>query len=217
MTRPSSLPTWRRAALACACALALSGCGRDAPGGRTAAAPVPPPRPDCSVTLEGDSIMFDGGAALLMRLRPAYAVVDNSVAGSTATLRATAFPRVRLTTRFVVLQRGINDAMRGWQIEYPLRTMVGLVQAEGRGVVLTGLTRQAPGHPIALRDAHDATMRRIAAETGALFADWGSVAADPADIQADGLHPRPPYTARLIARLVEVLDTAAPECAARGH
>ncbi|MFS2055322.1 hypothetical protein ACEN8K_41785, partial [Variovorax sp. CT11-76] len=105
----------------------------------------------------GAGELVDGGAALLMRLRPAYAVVDNSVAGSTATLRATAFPRVRLTTRFVVLQRGINDAMRGWQIEYPLRTMVGLAQAEGRGVVLTGLTRQAPGHPIALRDAHDAT------------------------------------------------------------
>lgn len=217
MTPPSSLLTWRRAALACACALALSGCSRDAPGGRNAAAAVPPPRPDCSVTLEGDSILFDGGATLLMRLRPSYAVVDNSVAGSTATQRATAFPRVRLTTRFVVLQRGINDAMRGWQLEYPLRTMVGLAQAEGRTVVVTGLTRQAREHPIALRDAHDATMRRIAADTGAAFADWGAVAADPTDIQADGLHPRPPYTARLIARLVEVLDTAAPECAARSH
>ena len=115
------------------------------------------------------------------------------------------------TTHFVVLQHGINDAMSGQPYEPALRRMVAHVQAEGRTPVITGLSRQpltATG-----RDEADAIARRVAGETGALFADWGAVTFKPAEM-ADVLHPAPAYSERLVGRIVLMLDKAAPECRA---
>ncbi|NVM93236.1 SGNH/GDSL hydrolase family protein [Variovorax sp. SG517] len=179
----------------------------------------PPTARDCTVTFEGDSILhgsyasnqrFDEPpAAMLTRLRPAYTVIDNSVPGSTAAQRAPVFAGAPLTTHFVVLQHGINDGQFGQPYESALRRMVAHVQAQGRTPVITGLSRQ----PITVtgRDAADDIARRVAAETGALFADWGAVSFKPAEM-ADVLHPAPAYSERLVWRIVSVLDRAAPEC-----
>ena len=174
---------------------------------------------DCTVTFEGDSILHGGyaadkrfdepPAAMLKRLRPAYSVIDNSEPGATATRRAPVFSSASLRTHFVVLQHGINDAMSGQPYEPALRRMVAHVQAEGRTPIITGLSRQ----PITAtgRDAADEVARRVAAETGALFADWGAVSFKLAEM-ADVLHPAPAYSERLVGRIVSVLDRAAPEC-----
>ncbi|WP_418130502.1 SGNH/GDSL hydrolase family protein [Variovorax sp. 375MFSha3.1] len=185
------------------------------------AQPDPQAPRDCTVTFEGDSILHGGyaanrrfdepPAAMLKRLRPAYTVIDNSEPGATATRRAPAFSTAPLTTHFVVLQHGINDAMSGQPYEPALRRMVAHVQAEGRTPVITGLSRQpltATG-----RDEADAIARRVAGETGALFADWGAVTFKPAEM-ADVLHPAPAYSERLVGRIVLMLDKAAPECRA---
>jgi hypothetical protein len=174
---------------------------------------------DCSVTLEGDSIMSgihtpdtrlpESPAALLRRMRPAYTVTDNSASGSTAFARAPEFAKTPVTTRFVVLEHGINDAQFGKPYEPALRGMVAHVKAAGRIPLITGLSRQPL--PSRGRDAHDQTARRVAADTGSLFVDWGAVAFKPREM-ADVLHPGPAYSARLMARLVAVLDMAAPEC-----
>ena len=186
---------------------------------REASPPARPAQRDCTVTFEGDSILHGGyaadqrfdepPAAMLKRLRPAYTVIDNSESGSTATRRAPAFSTAPLTTHFVVLQHGINDAMSGQPYEPALRRMVAHVQAEGRTPVITGLSRQT--HTATGRDAADAVARKVAAETGALFADWGAVSFKPAEM-ADVLHPAPAYSERLVARIVTMLDKAAPEC-----
>lgn len=174
---------------------------------------------DCTVTLEGDSIMFgaygnhlrldEPPAAAIRRMRPAYTVLDNSVSGSTAAQRAPVFSKLTLTTRFVVLQHGLNDGQFSQPYEAALRDMLSHVLAQGRTPVVTGISRQTI--PALNREVVDAIARRVAEGTGTLFADWDAVPFKPAEM-ADLLHPAPAYSERLAARLVAVLDQAAPEC-----
>jgi hypothetical protein len=174
---------------------------------------------DCTVTLEGDSILYgayghnlrldEPPAAALQRMRPAYTVVDNSAPGSTAAQRAPVFSGLALTTRFVVLQHGLNDGQFGRPYERPLRDMLSHVRAQGRTPVITGISRQTS--PALNRDMVDAIARGVAESTGTLFADWDAVPFKP-DEMADVLHPAPAYSQRLVARLAAVLDQAAPEC-----
>lgn len=181
-------------------------------------------QPDCSVTLWGDSILNGGRditqrsadppALILRRQRPRYAVEDNSVPGDRAHAREPQFLRLSFRARIVVLQYGINDAGNGHAYERALRAMVAHAQAQGRAVVITGLSRVngvLPG-----RDANDAIARRVASDTGSTFADWGSVRFDPADM-VDSVHPAAPYAWRLTEQLARALDRVAPECAAPGH
>ena len=187
-----------------------------------ASVPVGDARAGCSVTLEGDSILWGGyghnqrlaepPAAALRRLRPAYAVIDNSAGGSTAAGRAPEFVKLPVGTRFVVLEHGINDGLFGrvQDLAPALRSMVAHVKDQGATPVITGIARPARQAPA--RDAADAVARQVAADTGAWFADWGAVPVEPAEM-ADVLHPGPAYSARLVERLAEVLDAAAPECA----
>lgn len=181
--------------------------------------PAPSPPPSCSVTLEGDSILngmtvsgkriAEPPAAILKRLRPHYKVIDNSAPGMTAGLRAPGFLTLSRDTRFVVLQYGINDATQRADMWRPLRQMIDQVKAEGRTPIVTGISRQSLQFP--RRELYDTINRKVAAETGTLFADWGSVRFDPKDM-SDPLHPGPAYAERLMTRLAEVLDRAAPEC-----
>lgn len=180
-------------------------------------------QPDCSVALWGDSILHgahngahrlaEPPAAILQRLRPLYVVEDNSVPGDSAYARQPQFERLTLQARIVVLQYGINDAGHRYPYEPSFRAMVAHVKAEGRTPLITGLSRVIGG--MAGRDENDAIARRIAADTGSVFADWGEVRFDPADM-ADGVHPGPRYAERLTAQLAKALDRVAPECAASG-
>ncbi|MDQ0038033.1 lysophospholipase L1-like esterase [Variovorax boronicumulans] len=173
----------------------------------------------CSVTLEGDSIMWGGfvpgprllepPAAILKRLRPTYTVVDNSVISSTAVQRAKEFAKSQRTTRFIVLQHGINDAMIGSDLATYLYEMAEISKGEGRVPIITGLTRQI--RKIRKRDHYNLITQQVAIASGSLFADWGNVRYGPEDM-ADEMHPGQAYANRLVERLVVVLDQAAPEC-----
>lgn len=132
---------------------------------------------DCSVALWGDSILhgaYDGAhrlaeppAAILLRMRPRYAIEDNSVPGDSAYAREPQFGRLGLRARIVVLQYGINDATHRYGYASSLRAMVEHVKAQGRTPLITGLSRVTEG--IAGRDEYDAIARRIAADTGSVL------------------------------------------------
>lgn len=180
--------------------------------------PIKPP-PICSVWLEGDSILngsffpasklAEVPAAALTRMRPMYRVVDKTVPGNSVQMRMSGFLSEQFDTRFVVIQFGINDGGNGFDYREPLRTLVQRVKALGKTPIVTGLShvRGAP----AWRDSYDALARQVAEEEGAIFADWGAAAFDPADM-ADDVHPAQAYSLRLVEQLVRALDKAAPEC-----
>jgi lysophospholipase L1-like esterase len=215
--------------LALLCLAACGGGGGGAGGASfapVAAAPMPPTKqapaaPDCSVALYGDSIMagyvMDGSrlaeppAAALKRLRPAYRIVDHSAAGETANARMATFVNDTPGTRLVVLEDGMNDATLQLAYEQPLRTMVQRAKALAATPIVTGLSHTRAG-AVPLRDAYDQVARSVAADEGAVFADWGAVRFDAADM-ADDVHPAQAYSTRLVEQLAAALDRAAPECA----
>ncbi len=181
--------------------------------------PLQPYR-DCSVALYGDSILHGGfrmaqrladpPAAALKRLLPSYRIVDRSLNGATAHVQLTEFFSEEFTTRFVVLQYGINDAGSDFPLELPLRTMIRYVQATGQKPLLTGLAHQLDDLP--KRAEYDAIHRALANEFGAPFAQWGSIPFDRSDFE-DPIHPAQAYSHRLVEQLALTLDRAAPECA----
>ncbi|OUM01646.1 SGNH/GDSL hydrolase family protein [Variovorax sp. JS1663] len=180
--------------------------------------PIKPP-PVCSVWLEGDSILhgstFGAGrlteppAAAIKRMRPMYTVTDRSQPGAYVNLRMPGFLTELLDARFIVIEFGINDGGNGFDYKEPLRAMVQRAKGLGRTPVVTGLSRVRGAPP--WRDAYDDLARQVAAEEGAIFADWGAAAFDPADM-ADDVHPGQAYSTRLVEQLVRALDKAAPEC-----
>ncbi|MGJ7500102.1 SGNH/GDSL hydrolase family protein [Variovorax sp. ZT5P49] len=182
------------------------------------AAPAAPTR-DCSVTLYGDSILngstFKAGriaeppAAAIQRMHPAYRVVDRSVAGDNAQMRMPVMVNDAIDTHIVVIEQGINDAGNSLPYEAPLRAMVQRAKALSKLVVVTGISQAAVA--VANRDAYDAIARRVAAEEGVTFADWGAVPVVIADM-ADDVHPAQAQSTRLVEKLVKALDQVAPEC-----
>lgn len=176
----------------------------------------------CSVTLYGDSILYgtfgatptnrlaEPPAIAIERMRPAYFVVDRTAPGDFLNFRLPKFMRDRIDTPVVVIEHGMNDAGNRFDYAEPLRSMIRRVQALGKTPIVTGLSRPRSGE-IGTRDAYDAMARRVAAEEGAIFADWGAVTVVDADL-ADALHPGQAYSNRLTEQLVKALDRAAPEC-----
>lgn len=223
---------------ALALAGALTACGGGGGGGAsgggmpmlglpTVAAPSPAPAPaaavpvrDCSVTLYGDSILngstFGAGriaeppAAAIQRMRPAYRIVDRSVAGDNAQQRMPVMLNDSIDTRVVVFEQGLNDAGNALPYETPLRAMVQRAKSLRKLVIVTGISQARVD--VSNRDAYDAIARRVAAEEGATFADWGAVPVVAADM-ADDVHPAQAQSTRLVEQLVKALDHAAPECA----
>ncbi|SOE06178.1 GDSL-like Lipase/Acylhydrolase family protein [Variovorax sp. YR752] len=174
----------------------------------------------CSVDLYGDSILHGGyggsfrleepPSTTLHRLRPRYQVTDHTVNGETATARAKVFERESRTGHFVVIAHGINDAAQNLPLEPALRAMIAVSRREGREVILTGLSRQLV--PVPGRTYSDGAIRRVAADLRVPFADWDTVEYSRAEM-ADILHPAKSYSDRLVRRIVNVLDSLAPECA----
>ncbi|MFH0134835.1 GDSL-type esterase/lipase family protein [Variovorax sp. VaC1] len=179
---------------------------------------------DCSVTLYGDSVL-NGGTNIdgvgpahikeppamgLVRLRPLVTVTDRSVPGDFALKRLPFLLSDPITTRFVVIEHGLNDAGNGFEYEKPLRSMVQRVKALGKVPIVTGLSRVKEGW-VDQRDAYDAIASRVAKEEGATFANWGAVPFSPDDM-ADAVHPAQPYSTRLTEQLARTVDGLAPEC-----
>jgi len=222
---------------ALAVAAMLAACGGGGGGGGGAAmpmtgmpivaapsAPATPPAPapapdDCTLQLEGDSIASGGlslfttipevPAAGIKRMRPAYVVTDKSVIGNSAHARAPVFINESIAARIVVIEFGVNDAGNSYPYEAAMRLLLDRTKALGKIVVVTGLPPQRA--PLVNADDYNGIAKRLAGEYGATFADWRSVAIDPADM-ADDVHPLQKGSTQLVEQLVRALDVAAPEC-----
>lgn len=173
----------------------------------------------CSIELYGDSILHGGylgnqrlkepPAAALRRMRPRYHVIDRTVNGETASVRAGSFENEVRVGRIVVIEHGLNDSLQNLPLEASLRAMILSARAEGRHVVLTGLSQTLGGTEVRARG--DATVRKVATDLSIPFADWGSVPLRAGEM-ADVIHPAQAYSTRLVERLIQVLDSLSPEC-----
>lgn len=182
-----------------------------------------PVKPDCSVALWGDSIMAgvvpsgylaETPAMGIKRLRPAYRVVDKSEPGTGAVGRLQMFESEPVTTRVVVIEWGINDAVTTTAEYYEgaLREMVAYVKRAGSLPVITGLSYPT-GNFRPERDEFNAVALKVAADTGVDFGLWDHVAYADGD-NADVIHPGQAYSTRLVEAITRALDRVSPECAA---
>jgi len=179
--------------------------------------------PDCTVALNGDSILHGGSydptyrlptppATALHQARPGWTIDDQSFNGQSAHGQLQTFLNQSLTSRVQVIEWGVNDTLiEGTNYEQDLRAIVARVQSLNKKPLITGLI-QAPG--LTHRDEFDAIARRVASDMGAEFADWGAVQQN-GDETLDHLHPNQAYSLRLVDQLAAALDRIAPECKAQ--
>lgn len=173
-------------------------------------------KPDCSLLLLGDSVLNGGGmleppAATIKAARPAYDIADATQIGASASSKLPAILQAVITQRFVVVQYGLNDSGNGTPYEAPMRSIIDHIKAKGHTPILTGISQvQAGAQPLANWSTNNETARKLAADYGIPFADWGAV--DLGNHYTNAIHPDQAGSRILSARLGEVLDAIAPEC-----
>jgi len=215
---------WRAAALLAPLLLALGAC-RGAPERGPAVAAAAGARTEAAarrLVVLGDSLAAGMGLAeaeafpalVQERLRAAGHVVDVVNAGVSGDTSAGGLARVdwvlRQRPEILVVELGANDALRGQPlagIERNLREIVRRGRAAGARVVLLGMdipTSYGPEYA----SGFAALYPRVAREEGAdLVAGFvREVGADPALLQADGLHPTAEGQRRLAATLFATLE-----------
>lgn len=166
---------------------------------------------ECSVAIFGDSIAVDL-AAQIKAQRPRYRTEDYSISGSSAEGRLPSVLAWGVTTRLVVFEGGMNDLPFTTAELHAGRNeqMVKHVQKGGGTAILTGISGTV-NYFDDRRPGFNAAVRDVANRSGAAYAGWDQVPFTAADMP-DGVHPFPEYKARLVARLVEQMDAAAPDC-----
>lgn len=155
---------------------------------------APKPKPGAillpGLTLYGDSIMAN---SVGWRITLGGGIVeDRSIAGDTAREAWARFPYERRSTGWVVLQPGTNDLTNGDDPVPYLKLMADYAIAEGRNVLLTGISQRVD------QDVSDVNVDiwRAAEDVGARFGYWHFATLDA----SDGLHPEP-MMARTLADL----------------
>jgi hypothetical protein len=175
----------------------------------TAGAPAPA---DCSIALWGDSLLAgqstvgalaQSPAQFIRSARPRYTVDDFTISGSGGNEAEAGFRGYPLTDRFVVLEWGANDTTEGYtDITGVLTRDVQWVQSHGKTPILTGID-PAYNNPLII-----AQPIAVAKATGAAYAGWDTVQGGT----VDGLHPDQATSNALAQKIIDVLDTLAPEC-----
>ena len=234
------MKTALRLSAATALCMSLTACGGDAPSfpglvlvpNNTPAAPPLAPLsalPDQAfvgsrrgVIAYGDSILAGNGTAetpmmVLQRTRPAYRIVDRSVAGTRLDALAAKFDREDLTGGdVVVVENGVIDS---W-FEAPIGEfltnidkVVERIRIEGRIPVITGFSHQVVGDmltksAIARRDFYNMALKLECASSHVVFADWGSAMFGGTAELLDTVHPGKVYSDRLVERLASAIDQA---------
>lgn len=177
--------------------------------GNTVSGPETSSQP-CSVVLYGDSIMAgqnpagslaETPAQALKRMRPTWSIEDRSRSGTSAAQLAALFPNDPRTARAVVLEHGINDLILGMSPVESLRSVVDYAKAEGRKVVLTGLSQQTRVDAARWGAAADG-IAQIAKTASVTYADWPSVTGST----VDGTHPNQQFSNDLVTQLASALD-----------
>lgn len=168
------------------------------------AAPAAQPSAGCRVVLYGDSIMArEWVAPRMLAQRPGWTVANRAMPGDTA---IQGVPRVIDEPRefdAAALEWGVNDiTILNAYPQDAIARMVDKLHAERIAVVVTGIVNVRPVASI-LNDV----LRKMAAEHGAMFGEWGSVAV----VTTDGTHPDQASTDRIVDKLVQSLDAACPK------
>lgn len=166
----------------------------------------------CSVVLYGDSIMAGQNPAgalaetpvqAIKRMRSGWSIEDRSRSGTSAAQLAALFPNDPRTARVVVLEHGINDLILGMSPVESVRSVVDFAKAEGRAVVVTGLSQQTRIDPTRWQATADG-IAQVAKTAGVIYADWPSVTGNT----VDGTHPDQAFSNDLVSQLVRALDKA---------
>ncbi len=150
------------------------------------------------LSLSGDSIMANG---IAKRLRDrGIAVLDLAQPGDTAQSAWRRFPYDVRSMGTVIIEQGTNDISGGRDPVPYLRKMVKYAQAEGRRVILTGITFRELVAPYSWMQAN-IDIIKLARERGCSHAGWNTV-----DYSSDdGLHPDDAMNDRLVEQLMRTL------------
>ena len=170
----------------------------------------------------GDSLMagfgLDAGQAFPEKLEKALrekghdvVIVNAGVSGDTSSGGLSRLDwSVPDGTRFVILELGANDMLRGIGpdiTEKNLDAMISRLKERNIAVLLAGM-RAAPNLGPEYQAGFDAIYPRLAEKHGVplypFFLD--GVAADPGYLQADGMHPNPAGVDRIVERLLPVVE-----------
>lgn len=203
--------------------LQACGGGGGGGGGGTPATPV-------TVEINADSICAAVGVkATCAQMLPADWVVDDRAIGG-LTLHALAvgysevwvggplgkngvqkpFTQTAHPSQFVVVELGANDAYGDYPVaryEAELRAIVLHIIANGKTPVVTGILPFRAGQPgfdaatVARTLVLNAIMHRVAAELGALDANWDAEPFNPDTDTVDGMHRTEPVLRKLTEKL----------------
>lgn len=152
------------------------------------------------VTLYGDSIMYGGIGQNLINMGYASGgkvLQDLSLPGDTAQNLWHRIPYELRSTKRIVVEQGTNDISNGVDPVPYLRKIIRYLKAEGRTVILTGLSRRADNadfpfmYPIA----------QLAIDEGVTYANWPLVVGNT----LDGLHPDPKMAQALTEQLYPLI------------
>lgn len=138
-------------------------------------------------------------------------VVNASVSGETTAGGLVRFPVLlqRHAPRWVVLELGANDALRGLplaEMQDNLQKMITLSQQHGASVMLLGM-RIPPNYGPRYTENFADSYRQLAVNGGLPLVPFllEGVAGDPALMQADGLHPTAEAQPALLEHIWPVL------------
>jgi acyl-CoA thioesterase-1 len=125
----------------------------------------------------------------------AYRVFNSSISGDTTQGGLTRLPGLleRLQPRFVVIELGGNDGLRGLSPAITRRNISGMIeqsQASGARVLLAGI-KLPPNYGAAYIEQFDSIYPNLASEYGTLLVPFimDGVVFEPGMMQDDGIHP----------------------------
>lgn len=124
-----------------------------------------------------------------------YRVFNSSISGDTTQGGLTRLPRLleRLAPRFVVIELGGNDGLRGLSPDITRRNLASMIQqsqASGARVLLAGI-KLPPNYGAAYIEQFESIYPDLASEHGTLLVPFimDNVVFEPGMMQDDGIHP----------------------------
>lgn len=151
-------------------------------------------------TLYGDSIMYGGIGKNLLEAgytSGGKVLQDLSLPGDTAKNLWHRIPYELRSTKCVVVEQGTNDISNGVNPVPYLRKIVKYLKAEGRTVVLTGLSHRDDKADL----LYSLQIHQLAWEEGVQYASWPSITGKT----IDGLHPDAEMTKALAATIYPLI------------
>lgn len=155
------------------------------------------------VTLYGDSIMYGGIAKNLQDAgytSTGKVLHDMSLPGDTAKNLWHRMPYELRSTKRVVVQQGTNDISAGVNPIPYLRKIVRYMKAEGRIVILTGISRRTDLSDLAQLQ-YAVEIQKLAQQEDAGYVNWPIIKGNT----TDGLHPDAEMTKNLAIQLLPLI------------